>query len=73
MEPPSNVPNLKDSVDELRKYLDGITFASFNGLPHSGAGGARDEISRVKAEIRGVKGTLLSAKMFPGGGGAYGR
>ena len=73
MEPPSSGPDLKDSVNELRKYLDGITFASFNGLSHSGSGGDRDVISRVKAEIRGVKGTLLSAKMFPGANGVYGR
>lgn len=28
-----------------------------------------DEIARVKAEIRGVKGVLLSARNFPGGVG----
>lgn len=28
-----------------------------------------DEIAKVKAEIRGVKGVLLSARNFPGGVG----
>ena len=35
----------------------------------SGNGSERDdEIARVKAEIRGVKGVLLSARNFPAGG-----
>ena len=34
----------------------------YGGLP-----GKEDEITRVKAEIRGVKGVLLSARNFPAG------
>lgn len=40
------------------------------GFAGTGIGDANeDEISRVKAEIRGVKGVLLSARNFPGGMG----
>ncbi len=40
----------------------------FGGVGGYGANKeADDEISRVKAGIRGVKGVLLSARSFPGG------
>jgi len=55
---------VKDSVDELRRYLDGLAYASI-GISGKKSGEA-DEIAKVKAEIRGVKGVLLSARNFPG-------
>ncbi|MCJ1472051.1 hypothetical protein MMC13_000696 [Lambiella insularis] len=55
---------------DLRDYLLDITYGR---VPGSSKGevartGGEDEISKVKAEIRGFKGVLLSAKSFPGTG-----
>lgn len=59
---------LGDSVSELRAYLEKLPHAN---SPHLG-GNARkrgevDAVANVKAEIRGVKGVLLSARNFPSG------
>lgn len=54
---------LKDSVDDLRRYLDGLTYASMSSSGKKP--GEMDELAKVKAEIRGVKGVLLSARNFP--------
>ncbi|MCJ1453581.1 hypothetical protein MMC28_003928 [Mycoblastus sanguinarius] len=57
---------VKDSIDDLRLYLDGLRFE--NSMQLGGRGGEKgkaDEVSKVKAEIRGVKGVLLSARNFP--------
>jgi len=51
-------------------------YGSGSGGAGSGAGGVEeDAIARVKAEIRGGKGVLLSARNFPGraGGSGVGR
>lgn len=56
---------VKISISDLRKYLDGLprVDAIQNGKlwekPKS------DEYTKLKAEIRGVKGVLLSARNFP--------
>ena len=66
---------VKDNISELQTYLDGLAYGSstyVNGYAGIGGGTSRekdDEIAKVKAEIRGVKGVLLSARTFPGGVG----
>lgn len=63
--------DLTTTVTMLREYLDGLAYVAPNyGF---GPGGYMtgqdskqdDEISRVKASIRGVKGVLLSTRNFP--------
>ncbi len=66
---------IADRLTELQMYLDGLAYGSSTYVNGYGAGATNpadangDEIARVKAEIRGVKGVLLSARNFPGGGG----
>jgi hypothetical protein len=74
-----DVTELEGTIGVLREYLDGMAYVAtpsygYGGLSgYSGAGGygankeVDDEISRVKAGIRGVKGVMLSARSFPGG------
>ena len=50
---------LGTSVSELQSYLA--------KLPHAGQQQGTDAVAEVKAEIRGVKGVLLSARNFPSG------
>ncbi|KAI9049813.1 hypothetical protein LZ554_005964 [Drepanopeziza brunnea f. sp. 'monogermtubi'] len=68
---------VEGSIAIFRSYLEGLAYVP----PSYGYGGGYggygsvgreedDEIGRVKREIRGVKGVLLSARSFPGGGGA---
>ena len=66
-----NITDLRLSIAVLREYLDNLAYIppaySYNGFPSAtNAGKEEDEISRVKASIRGVKGVLLSARSFPG-------
>lgn len=59
---------VKNSIMELSKFLDGLRHA--NTIPRNGRlwGEAKsDEYGKLKAEIRGVKGVLLSARNFPSG------
>ncbi|MCJ1384621.1 hypothetical protein MMC17_007739 [Xylographa soralifera] len=53
---------------DLREYLLEITYGRQSGSFHGDGKkpSTDDEIGRVRAEIRGVKGVLLSAKSFPG-------
>ncbi|MCJ1388449.1 hypothetical protein MMC18_001296 [Xylographa bjoerkii] len=55
-------------IGDLREYLLEITYGRGSGSSRGNINktNADDEFSRVKAEIRGVKGVLLSAKSFPG-------
>ncbi|MCJ1432862.1 hypothetical protein MMC27_002220 [Xylographa pallens] len=55
-------------IKDLREYLMEITYGRESGSFRADVKktNADDEISRVRAEIRGVKGVLLSAKSFPG-------
>lgn len=55
--------SIRSNMDELRRYLDGLTYASVSSSGRKA--GEMDEIAKVKAEIRGVKGVLLSARNFP--------
>lgn len=59
---------LRDSIYELRAYLQKLPHA--NSLHLAGKASKKGEIeavANVKAEIRGVKGMLLSARNFPSG------
>lgn len=65
---------VKLHVNEFQSYLDGLAYSDLviqSGLP--GDHSKVDEISKVKAEIRSVKGALLSARNFPSGVGIRGR
>ncbi|KAI9824553.1 MAG: hypothetical protein M1832_001642 [Thelocarpon impressellum] len=67
------------SLQELRTFLDGIVYASpyaatnaslySSVIGPAGAGAARvaddDAVGKIKGEIRGIKGVLLSARNFP--------
>ena len=68
--PPDGEPKnpLRDSIRELRAYLEKLPHA--NPMYPGGKTGKRgemDAVASVKAEIRGVKGVLLSARNFPSG------
>jgi hypothetical protein len=77
----NDVSELESVIGVLREYLDGLAYVTptygFGGVgSYSGSTEKDDEISRVKAGIRSVKGVLLSARSFPGGvraGGGVGR
>ena len=58
------------SIGDLRESLLDITYGRTARPSHGDNSkiNTDDEISRIKAEIRGVKGVLLSAKSFPGTG-----
>ena len=66
---------VRDRLNDLQTYLEGLAYGSSTYVNGYGGTGAAlvepkdDEITRVKAEIRGVKGVLLSARNFPGGMG----
>ncbi|OKL61145.1 hypothetical protein UA08_03170 [Talaromyces atroroseus] len=74
--------SMRDQVASLQTYLDGLNYSSYNPYLASNtmysniyssssgyAGRAKEEdaISTFRAEIRGVKGALLSARNFPSG------
>ena len=73
--------DLSTTISILGEYLDGLAYvaptygygSSYGGLGGSNSKEQDDEIGRVKASIRGVKGVLLSARSFPGGGGVRAR
>ena len=73
--------DLSTTINILREYLDGMAYvtpsygygSSYGGLGGSSSNDLDDEIGKVKASIRGVKGVLLSARTFPGGGGMKAR
>jgi hypothetical protein len=72
--------DLSTTISILREYLDGLAYVApsygYGGSYALGGTSAKeqdDEIGRVKASIRGVKGVLLSARSFPGGGGVRAR
>ncbi|MCJ1447027.1 MAG: hypothetical protein MMC23_007535 [Stictis urceolatum] len=64
----------RSEVAELQGYLEDLRFGSarlgkWDQVAGQWVGGAKDdEIGRVKAEIRSVKGVLLSARSFPARG-----
>lgn len=72
---------LSRSTDELKTWLEGVAYSNIWSTNHStnmysavaGVGGIpaarpvsdEDVIAKVKSEIRGIKGALLSARNFP--------
>lgn len=73
-------------LDDLTTYLDGLAYSSSsyynagpyggvsNSLPSKAAGkGEDDAVAKVRAEIRGIKGVLLSARNFPASRRASGK
>ena len=70
-------------LSEFRAYLDGLTYSSSSsylnnpvfsiyggdtrGVSVGSAAGEDDAVSNFKAEIRAIKGALLSARNFPPG------
>ena len=76
----------KDRLSELQTYLDSLTYSAPLYLTSSlygsyddsadakkAANGEDEAIAAFKAEIRSVKGTLLSARNFPSGSGGLRR
>jgi hypothetical protein len=70
------VQELSSTIGVLRDYLDDLAYApsaykygTNNGFGTRSATDVDDEIGKVKQQIRGLKGVLLSARSFPGGGG----
>ncbi|KAM3084353.1 hypothetical protein ACMFMG_001541 [Clarireedia jacksonii] len=73
----SSAQELNTRTDLLKEYLQGLAYTAptfgygMGGFSNGGRGDngkdKEDEISKVKREIRGVKGVLLSARSFPGG------
>ena len=61
---------VQDELYDFRRYLEGVSFGRTHDHKEAiGKMGEKDdEIAKVKAEIRGVKGVLLSSKTFPAGG-----
>lgn len=68
-----SVQQVNSHVKDLQNYLDSLAYG--NIIIPTGVHGevSKDEISKVKAEIRSVKGALLSAKNFPSGVGPEAR
>ena len=58
---------VKDSIDELQIYLDGLAYGGHLSRDAKGDKLKGDAVAKVKSEIRGVKGVLLSARNFPSG------
>ena len=68
LRPPDTTSAVKESMNELRKFLDGLPYA--NTTQQNGKLWEKtnsDEYGKLRAEIRGVKGVLLSARNFPSG------
>ncbi|KAF5869306.1 putative peroxin 14 17 protein [Botrytis fragariae] len=73
----STSEELETKMSILKEYLQGLVFSTPTFSYGSGGFGSgdrngnnkegEDEIAKVKKEIRGVKGVLLSARSFPGG------
>ena len=64
---------VRDNVRAMREYLDNLPGLGRTGSTGAGGGGSapmrknEDGVAKVKAEIKSVKGTLLSARNFPAG------
>ena len=76
------IHELRVSADMVKDHLEGLAYpasadggafglgngsAGFSNL--YGAAKKEDEVGKMKQEIRSLKGSLLSARSFPGGGG----
>lgn len=73
----SSARELDTRLDMLKDYLQGLAYTAptfgyggggfMNGGREENRKEKEDEIAKLKREIRGVKGVLLSARSFPGG------
>ncbi|KAI6714680.1 hypothetical protein JHW43_002761 [Diplocarpon mali] len=67
------ISEVEGDMGGLKEYLNGIAYVppSYGYVPVGWNSRKQDddEIARLKKEIRGVKGVLLSARSFPAGGG----
>ena len=56
-------------LNDLKKYLNDLPYPSLHAPTTRSAEPKDDAVNKFKAEIRGVKGVLLSARNFPSGTG----
>lgn len=61
--------SVKSRLNQLQHYLDSLAYGSLSLLNEQLRLSKEDEISKIKGEIRGFKGALLSARSFPSGVG----
>lgn len=57
--------NLRFQLDDLKQYLNSLKHTSLHA--RALAESKDDAVNKLKAEIRGMKGVLLSARNFPSG------
>lgn len=60
---------VKSRLNQFQHYLDSLTYGSLLVSNDQLRVSKEDEISKMKGEIRGFKGALLSARSFPSGAG----
>lgn len=71
--PDDSSKSVQSRLNQFQHYLDSLAYGNFV-VPNSHLKPSQaDEISKMKAEIRGFKGALLSARSFPSGAGYRGR
>lgn len=63
----SKSKDVETQLTDLKDYLNGLSFPAFRD-----EGSKDDAVNKLKADIRGVKGVLLSARNFPSGTGRVG-
>lgn len=64
---------VKSRLNQFQHYLDSLAYGSLLISNDQLGLSKEDEISKIKGEIRGFKGALLSARSFPSGGGVRAR
>lgn len=71
--PGDSANSVKSRLNQFQHYLDSLAYGSLL-MPNDRLKSSKeDEISKIKGEIRGFKGALLSARSFPSGAGVRGR
>lgn len=71
--PGDSANSVKSRLNQFQHYLDSLAYGSLL-MPNDHLKPSKDdEISKIKGEIRGFKGALLSARSFPSGAGVRGR
>lgn len=63
----------KNQMKQFQHYLDSLAYGSLLMSNDPLSMSKEDEISKIKGEIRGFKGALLSARSFPSGAGVRAR
>lgn len=60
--------SLSSQIRDLKQYLDNLSYPSLYPSATSSLAESKDDaVNKFKAEVRGVKGVLLSARNFPSG------